>query len=95
MEDKLRLGLILGGKILGKAVLCNWFPSCDFGGPVGLVKHGSSKVINYSVSNGKSPVTVYRHHMYQAIKILDPMQIVSPQIREIRNVLPEDLVVLK
>ena len=52
-------------------------------------------MINYSVSNGKSPVTVYRHHMYQAIKIIDPRQIVSPQIREIRNVLPEDLVVLK
>jgi hypothetical protein len=29
--------------------------------PVGLVKNGLSKMINYSIFNGKSTVTVHRH----------------------------------
>lgn len=47
--------------------------------PAGLVKNGTSKVINYSVSSEKCPVTVYRYPSAPGSKTLDPRRRISPQ----------------
>ena len=79
----MRLGLIFLGKIFGKAVLYNL---CVIWGipviPVGLINHETSKMLNYSISNGKSPP--WRSGVWDSVLPLKGVWVRSV-VRELRS----------